>query len=117
VIAGLLAWLGTGRLGRAALRIGLLAAAVLLLLLACRRSGKRLGRLAERLETAKMSNEIQRELLEAAAHGPRDRDELPSGCATGGSDGTVTGECTGREIRNRAIVELQWLAATRRAAA
>jgi hypothetical protein len=76
VIASLLAWLGTGRLGRAALRIGLLVAAVLLLLLACRRSGERLGRMAERLDASERSNDIQREMLEAAARRPRDRDEL-----------------------------------------
>ena len=52
MIAGLLAALGGSRLGRAALRFGLLVAAVLLLLLACRRSGERLGRLLERLEAS-----------------------------------------------------------------
>jgi hypothetical protein len=76
VIAGLLARLGTGRLGRAALRIGLLFAAVLLLLLACRRSGERLGRLGERLEASEKTNDVQRKMLEAAARRPRDRREL-----------------------------------------
>ena len=50
MIAGLLAAIGGSRLLRSALRFGLAVAAVLLLLLACRRSGERLGRLLERLE-------------------------------------------------------------------
>jgi hypothetical protein len=45
VIAGLLAAIGGSRLLRSALRFGLAVAAVLLLLLACRRSGERLGRM------------------------------------------------------------------------
>jgi hypothetical protein len=52
VIAGILAWLGAGRLGRLALRTAALVAAVLLLVLACRRSGERLGRALERLEAS-----------------------------------------------------------------
>jgi hypothetical protein len=76
VIAGLLARLGAGRFGRAALRVTVLVAAVLLLLLACRRSGERLGRLAERLEGSEKTNDVQREMLEAAARRPRDRGEL-----------------------------------------
>ena len=43
---------GSGRLGRAALLIAALVAATLLLLLACRRSGERLGGMLERLETS-----------------------------------------------------------------
>ena len=46
MIASFLARLGAGRLGRAVLRIGLLVATILMLVLACRRSGERLGRLA-----------------------------------------------------------------------
>jgi hypothetical protein len=76
VIAGFLACLGAGRVGRAALRIAVLAAAVLLLLLACRRSGERLGRLLERLEASERTNEVQQDMLEAAARRPRDRGEL-----------------------------------------
>ena len=45
MIAGLIARLGAERLGRAVPRIGLLVAAILLLLLACRRFAERLGRL------------------------------------------------------------------------
>jgi hypothetical protein len=76
VIAGLLAWLGAGRVGRAVLRIAVLAAAVLLLLLACRRSGERFGRLLERLEASERTNDVQQDMLEAAARRPRDRGEL-----------------------------------------
>ena len=76
MIAGLLASLGSGRLGRLALRTAALVAAVLLLLLACRRSGARLGRLLDRLEAAESTNDIQRKMLEAAARRPRDRGEL-----------------------------------------
>jgi hypothetical protein len=76
VIAGLLAWLGAGRLSRHALRTAALVGAVLLLVLAGRRSGERLGRLAERLEASEKTHDIQREMLEAAARRPRDRGEL-----------------------------------------
>jgi hypothetical protein len=76
VIAGLLAAIGGSRLGRRAFHVALAVAAVLLLLFACRRSGERLGRLLERLEAMERSNGIQREMLEAAARRPRDRDEL-----------------------------------------
>ena len=73
---GLLTSLGAGRLGRSAVRIAALVAAVLLLLLACRRSGERLGRLAERLEVSERTNDVQRKILEAAARRPRHRGEL-----------------------------------------
>jgi hypothetical protein len=76
VIAGLLVRLGAGRIGRAVLRSAILAAAVLLLLLACRRSGERLGRLLEQPEASERTNDVQQDMLEAAARRPRDRDEL-----------------------------------------
>jgi hypothetical protein len=76
VIAGLLAALGGSRLVRRALRVGLLFATILVLLLACRRSGERLGRVLERLEATEKTNDVQREMLEAAARRPRDRGEL-----------------------------------------
>jgi response regulator of citrate/malate metabolism len=75
VIAGLLAALGGSRLIRTALRFGLAVAAVLLLLLACRRLGEQLGRLLEPRESLERSNAVQREMLDAAVR-PRDRDEL-----------------------------------------
>jgi hypothetical protein len=76
VIAGLLGCLGAGRVGRLALRTAALVAAILLLLLACRRSGERLGRVLERLEASERTNDVQLEMLEAAARRPRDRGEL-----------------------------------------
>ncbi|MBB4212672.1 hypothetical protein EV659_11414 [Rhodothalassium salexigens DSM 2132] len=61
---------------RTVLRYGAIALAVLLFLLALRRSGERAGRLAERLETSEKVNDVQRRMLEAAARRPRDRDDL-----------------------------------------
>lgn len=61
---------------RAALRYGAIALAVLLFLLALRRSGERAGRLSERLETSKKINDVQRRMLDAAARRPRDRNDL-----------------------------------------
>ena len=77
MIAGLLAALGAAG-GSAAPPCAsrCLVATILLLLLACRRSGERLGRLGERLETSEKTNDVQREMLEAAARRPRDRGEL-----------------------------------------
>jgi hypothetical protein len=37
---------------------------------------RRWGRVAERLDTTEKANDVQRELLEAAARRPRDRNEL-----------------------------------------
>ena len=61
---------------RAALRYGAIALAVLLFLLSLRRTGERAGRLAERLETSEKTNDVQRQMLDAAARRPRDRDDL-----------------------------------------
>ena len=61
---------------RAALRYGAIVLAVLLFLLALRRSGELAGRLAERLETMEKANDVQRRMLEAAARRPRDHDDL-----------------------------------------
>jgi hypothetical protein len=76
MIAGLLTGIATSPWMRAALRYGAIALAVLLFLLSLRRCGERAGRLAERLETTEKANDVQRPMLEAAAHRPRDRDEL-----------------------------------------
>jgi hypothetical protein len=76
VIAGVLGRLGSTRFARPVLRVAALVAAVLLLLLACRRSGERLGRLAERLEASEKIHDVQRQMLEAAARRPRNRSEL-----------------------------------------
>jgi hypothetical protein len=61
---------------RVALRYAATVLAVLLFLLALRRSGERAGHLAERLETMEKANDVQRQMLEAAARRPRDRNEL-----------------------------------------
>ncbi|MEE4539920.1 MAG: hypothetical protein V2J51_15685 [Erythrobacter sp.] len=74
--AGLLTGIATNPLMRAALRYGAIVLAVLLFLLSLRRSGERAGRLAERLETSEKTNDVQRQMLDAAARRPRDRDEL-----------------------------------------
>jgi hypothetical protein len=76
VIAALLAQIAASPWMRAALRYGAIVLAVLLFLLALRRSGERAGRFAERLETAEKVNDVQRHMLEAAARRPRDRNDL-----------------------------------------
>ena len=76
MIAGLLTGIATSPWMRAALRYGAIVLAVLLFLLSLRRSGERAGRLAERLETTEKANDVQRQMLEAAARRPRDRSDL-----------------------------------------
>ena len=76
MITALLTGIAARPWSRAALRYGAIALAVCLFLLAHRRSGERAGRLAERLETTEKANEVQRQMLDAAARRPRDRDEL-----------------------------------------
>jgi hypothetical protein len=76
VIGGLLTGIAASPWMRSALRYGAIVLAVLLFLLALRRSGERAGRLAERLETTEKANDVQRRMLEAAARRPRDLHEL-----------------------------------------
>ena len=76
MIAALFTGIAAAPWMRAALRNGAIVLAVLLFLLALRRSGERAGRLAERLETTEKANDVQRRMLEAAARRPRDRNEL-----------------------------------------
>ena len=76
MITALLTGLAASPWMRAALRYGALALTILLFLLALRRSGERTGRIAERLETTEKVNDVQRQMLEAAARRPRDRNEL-----------------------------------------
>lgn len=76
MIAALFTGIAASPWSRAALRYGAIALAVVLFLLALRRSGERAGRLAERLEIMEKSNDVQRQMLDAAARRPRDRDEL-----------------------------------------
>ena len=84
MIGGLLAALAGSAWARAALRYGVTAFAILLFLLALRRSGERAGRLAERLDTREKANEVQRRMLEAAARRPRDRGQLVDRLREGG---------------------------------
>ena len=72
----LVALLAGSAWARAALRYGVTALAILLFVLALRRSSERAGRLAERLENTEKANDVQRQMLEVAARRPRDRIEL-----------------------------------------
>lgn len=76
MIGGILATLAGSAWTRTALRYGVTALAVISFLLALRRSGERAGRLAKRLETMEKANDVQRQMLEAAARRPRDHHEL-----------------------------------------
>ncbi len=76
MIAALFTGIAAAPWMRAALRYAAIALAVLLFLFALRRSGERAGRLAERLETSEKVNDIQRQMLDAAARRPRDRSDL-----------------------------------------
>jgi hypothetical protein len=76
MIAVLLGGIAASPWMRVALRYGAIALAVLLFLLAFRRSGERAGRLAERLETTEKANDVHRQMLQAAARRPRSRDDL-----------------------------------------
>ena len=76
MIAALFTGIATSPWGQAALRYSAIVLAVLLFLLTLRRSGERAGRLAERLETTEKANDVQRQMLDAAARRPRDRDAL-----------------------------------------
>ncbi|WP_235857923.1 hypothetical protein [Marimonas lutisalis] len=69
---------------RSALHYGVTALAILLFLLALRRSGERAGRLSEKLENMEKANDLQRRMLEAAARRPRDRGELVDRLRGGG---------------------------------
>jgi predicted transposase YdaD len=84
MIATLLGRIAASPWARAALLYGAIALTIVLFLLSIRRSGERVGRIAERLETREKTNEIQRRMLEAAARRPRDRDELVDRLRGGG---------------------------------
>lgn len=84
MIGGLLATLAGSAWARIPLRSAVTAFAIFLFLLALRRSGERVGHLAEQLETMEKTNEIQRRMLEAAARRPRDRGELVERLRDGG---------------------------------
>ena len=61
---------------RKGLGLLLAAAAILLFLLNLRRAGERAGRVAERLDIRERNDAIHRQMLEAAARRPHDRDAL-----------------------------------------
>ncbi|WP_246155679.1 hypothetical protein [Rhabdaerophilum calidifontis] len=84
VIGTLLGRIAASPWMRAALRFGAIVLAVLLFLLALRRTGERAGRLAERLETTEKANDVKRRMLEAAARRPRDHHELVERLRDGG---------------------------------
>jgi len=75
-MGALIAWFTGSRLAVAVGKWVFIALAISLFLLSLRRSGERVGRLAERLENTEKANEIQRRMLEASARRPRNRDEL-----------------------------------------
>ncbi len=84
MISSLVATLAGSAWARPELRYCVTALAIVLFLLALRRSGERSGRLAERLETMEKAADAQCRMLEAAARRPRDRDELAERLRDGG---------------------------------
>jgi|AntRauTorcE11898_2_1112593.scaffolds.fasta_scaffold23140_2 hypothetical protein len=80
LVAGILA----RPLARKAAGFALVALTVSLFLLNLRRTGERAGRAAEQLENLERSHAIHRQMLDAAANRPRDRDELVDRLRGGG---------------------------------
>lgn len=76
MISGLFATLAGSASTRTAIRYGITALAILLFLLALRRSGERVARLAEQLETIERVHGVQRRMLEAAARRLAFRNDL-----------------------------------------
>ncbi|NGQ93348.1 hypothetical protein G5V65_20890 [Rhodobacter sp. HX-7-19] len=72
----MIGWLPTYGPARKALGLSLAAAAILLFLLNLRRAGERAGRAAERLDAQERNDAIHRQMLDAAARRPNDRDAL-----------------------------------------
>lgn len=72
----MIGWLLTFGPARKALGLFLAAAAILLFLLNLRRAGERAGRAAERLDARERNDAIHRQMLDAAARRPADRDAL-----------------------------------------
>jgi hypothetical protein len=69
-------WLLSHGPARKALGVILAAAAILLFLLNLRRAGERAGRAAERLDAREKNDAIHRQMLDAAARRPPDRDAV-----------------------------------------
>ena len=72
----MIGWLLTHGPARKALGLFVVAAAILLFLLNLRRAGERAGRAAERLDARERNDAIHRQMLDAAARRPPDRDAL-----------------------------------------
>ena len=72
----MISWLVTHGPARKALGLILAAAAILLFLLNLRRAGERAGRAAERLDARERNDAIHRQMLDAAARRPANRDAL-----------------------------------------
>jgi hypothetical protein len=69
-------WLLTQGPARKALGLILAAATILLFMMNLRRAGERAGRAAERLDARERNDAIHRQMLDAAARRPPDRDAL-----------------------------------------
>ena len=72
----MIGWLLAHGPARKALGLILTATAILLFLLNLRRAGERAGRAAERLHARERNDAIHRQMLDAAARRPADRDAL-----------------------------------------
>ena len=72
----MIGWLLTHGPARKALGLILPASAILLFLLNLRRAGERAGRAAERFDARERNDAIHRQMLDAAARRPHDRDAL-----------------------------------------
>ncbi|OJY35102.1 MAG: hypothetical protein BGP11_00030 [Rhodobacterales bacterium 65-51] len=72
----MIGWLLTHGTARKALGLILTAAAILLFLLNLRRAGERAGRAAERRDARERNDAIHRQMLDAAARRPPDRNAL-----------------------------------------
>lgn len=84
MIASIVGGIAATPWARAAFRYGAIAVAIVLFMLSIRRSGERVGRMAERLDTREKANDVLRRMLEAAARRPRNRDELLDRLRDGG---------------------------------
>ena len=72
----MIGWLLTHGSARKALGLILATAAILLFLLNLRRAGERAGRAVERLDARERNDAVHRQMLDAAARRPPDRDAL-----------------------------------------
>lgn len=72
----MIGWLLSHGPARKALGLILTATAILLFVMNLRRAGERAGRAAERLDAREKNDAIHRQMLDAAARRPPDRDAL-----------------------------------------